>query len=431
MSKRLELELGIIGTLVSTFWIDEEAKRLKENCFSYALQRLKPHYFNKSEHREIFKRLVQAANEGDSISTAVEKLPEKLREYAQSIEDYEVFSFDRFRGMVEALVDLWIEEEKERIGLQLQSKEVDEQTAINKLADLEKYRRNFHKKPSEIVVNLLNSLTEEPAKEYLCYIPGLNADVRFRPKQVALIGARPGEGKTSLSVVMSYKQMKNEGAKVLFFSLELPAEELIQRYISYLTGIPISRLKGKRLTQEEMERVVEVSDEIANLPLEIYEDVNLTIPKFKAKVLEVRPDIIYIDYVQKFVQHKKYNSLREFLNEVSIELTNVAKQFNVPVIGLAQLNREAEKSKKKDDDMPKLSHLKETGQLEQDAAVVLVLAKQQKGHQLKIACVKNRDGLLPPTATVDFINGFPVLEGDDDRREKATLPKPEEVEFEF
>jgi len=429
MSKRTELELAIIGTLVSTFWVDGKAKKLKENCFSYALQRLKPHYFKKSEHREILKHLVQRANEGEDLSTAIEKLPEKLREYAQTVEDYEVFNFDRFRGMVEALVEIWTEEEKERIGIQLQAGEIDEQTAIKKLADLEKYRQNYHKKPAEIVVNLLNSLTDEPAKEYFCYIPGLNADIRFRPRQVSLIGARPGEGKTALAIAMSYKQMVNERAKVLFFSLELPAEELIQRYISYLTGIPVSRIKSKRLTDKELERVIEVSDEIANLPLEIYEDVNLTIPKFKAKVLEVRPDIIYIDYVQKFVQHRKYNSLREFLNEVSIELTNVAKQFSVPVIGLAQLNREAEKSKKKEDDMPKLSHLKETGQLEQDAAVVLVLAKQNKGHQLKIACVKNRDGILPPTSTVEFVNGFPVLDGDTIEKEPVSVP--ENLEFEF
>ena len=428
MNKRIELELSIIGTLVSSFWVDEKAKYLGDKCLSYALQRLQPKFFQKEEHREIFKHLANRVNQGKTRQEAIETLPEKLRDYCCYAEEFELYDFDRFKGVVEALVEKWIEEERESIGIKLQSGDLTEEEAVQALSELDKFRRPKNRSAEEVVVSILNKLAEEKKeKEFFTHIPGFDPYVSFMPGEVVLIGARPGHGKTSLAVAMSYKQMTLQNAKVLFFSMELPAERLIERYISYLSGVPAKRIRSGFAKEEEIDRFLEAADQVAQLPLEIYDEVNLTIPKFKAKVLEVKPDIVYIDYVQRFVQHKRYNSIREFLNEVSIELTNVAKQFGIPVVGLAQLSREAEKAK--EDEMPKMSHLKETGQLEQDASIIFVmhLNKKLTPYQLKIACVKNRDGEIPPSVSLTFKNGFPVF---NEEEEKVPVPpfNPKEID---
>jgi len=354
--------------------------------------------------------LVEQVSQGKTREEAIETLPDKLRDYCRYAEEFELYDFDRFKGVVEALVEKWVEEERENIGIKLQSRDLTEEEAIQSLSKLEELRKPKSRSAEEVVLSILQKLEEDgKEKELFTHIPGFDPYVSFMPGEVVLIGARPGHGKTALAVAMSYEQMVKQGAKVLFFSMELSAERLIERYISYLSGIPAKRIRSGFAKKEEIERFLEVADYVAQLPLEIYDEVNLTIPKFKAKVLEVRPDIVYIDYVQRFVRHKRYDSTREFLNDVSIELTNVAKQFGIPVVGLAQLSREAEKSK--EDEMPRMSHLKETGQLEQDASIIFVMQLNKKvtPHQLKIACVKNRDGEIPPTVTLEFEKGFPVL----------------------
>jgi len=426
---RMEIELGILGTMLldMDFPIEETEKAL-----SYGINRLRADDFLNSDNAALFEAIKElyesGINERDKITMELKKkMDESFLSY---VINFSLMSFRLFKLHVEELIKLSVEDKKQELLSKALKGELQEEEVFKQIAELNKRLQEQEKDADIAVLEAIKDLEGGEINGITTGFPLLDNYVVFRPEEISIIGARPGVGKTATAIYMSYWQMKLENRKVLFFSMELSAKQLIQRYISLVTGIPLRKILRNDLTPEEKEKILFAGDEIRELPLTIYDNPNLKIHTIRSKVLEHQPDIVYIDYVQRMVPHKKYNSLREFINEVSIELTSISKELKVPIVVLAQLSRMAEK------EPPGFRHLKESGQLEQDASNVILLHRTKEDpYSIKFIIAKCREGDVKHP-TFSFVNGFPTpeivqKEGEKEEAVKAVQEEDDTDIFDF
>ena len=193
------------------------------------------------------------------------------------------------------------------------------------------------------------------------YIGGYNKG------NLIIIGGRPGSGKTALALCMCKKV--SEWAKCLFISLEMSSEEISKRYISLFASVENYKLRNGNLS---LEVISDISNKLykCNNDFYICDDVNLTINEIKAKCkihkAKYGLDIVFIDYLQLIYGTKK--SRLEEISEISRMLKSLAKELEITIVALAQLSRQSEQ---RQDKRPLLSDLRESGQIEQDADIIL------------------------------------------------------------
>ncbi len=186
-----------------------------------------------------------------------------------------------------------------------------------------------------------------------------------------IIGARPGVGKTSLILNMARHICVNLHRKVAFFSLEMSRDQLAQRLLAFDAAIDISRLRQGGLTSEEWDRVTTATS--ALYPAELYVDETsaITVQKIKGKLRRMRPDLVFIDYLQLLQPTGRAENRVQQVSEMTRELKIMAKELNIPVVVCSQLSRAGQA--RGTSHLPQLSDLRESGSIEQDADVVLLL----------------------------------------------------------
>jgi replicative DNA helicase len=228
------------------------------------------------------------------------------------------------------------------------------------------------------------------------------------------IGGRPGMGKTALSLhFLLLSQLLDQRKKVLFFSLEMSKEQLINRLICSVGGINANMLKDKRLSdldQDTFEQYYLAAKAIKALDITLIDQGVDTITSLQSTCEQVKDrdknlGLIVVDYLQLLKgSGQNKNQIREQeVSEISRALKLLAKKCDCPVICLTQLNRQVEGRHEK---RPSLSDLRESGSLEQDADAVLMLFRadyydKDASPNLEIIVAKNRHGSLG-TATVEF-----------------------------
>jgi replicative DNA helicase len=189
---------------------------------------------------------------------------------------------------------------------------------------------------------------------------------------VYVIGARPGVGKTSFVTRIASHLSIEKGATVAFFSLEMTSSELIERILSDTANVPLSNVISGNLESYEIERLKESSEALVNCPL-IIDDQTTSIMtmRAKARVWKIQKDLraIFIDYLQLAELGRKSDNSYQAVTEISKEIKRMAKELNIPVVALAQLNRETAKS----GDRPEPHNLRESGQIEQDSHACIML----------------------------------------------------------
>ena len=214
-----------------------------------------------------------------------------------------------------------------------------------------------------------------------------------------VIAARPGAGKTSCALSMAYNMAQQE--KVIgVFSLEMSREQLAQRLLAIDTGIDTHRLRNSALSDVDLGRVVTAMGELAALPIHIEDTAALTLSELRSRARRLQAwrglDVLIVDYLQ-LVRGRSPDRVQE-VSEIARGLKNLAKDLNVPVIALSQLSRAVEGRASK---VPQLSDLRESGEIEQAADVVIFIYREelydrdtdQKGiAELHIA--KHRNGPL-------------------------------------
>ncbi|MBC9706680.1 MAG: replicative DNA helicase [Enterococcus sp.] len=236
----------------------------------------------------------------------------------------------------------------------------------------------------------------------------------FHPSQMIILGGRPAMGKTSVALDFARNASIMGGKTTMFFSLEMGRQEVMQKVLSAHAHIEFDKIKKGNLSPSEWETMREKAQDIRNSNLIIDDNPLLTITNLRTKCLKQksRPeglDFVIIDYLQLMEAPKVSGSdgRSVAVSAISRGMKLLAKELEVPIVILSQLNRDVEK---RPDKMPLASDLRESGSLEQDADIVLLIHRPEyydpgdRPGQAQLIIAKHRGG---PTHTVNLI---PLLE---------------------
>ena len=227
----------------------------------------------------------------------------------------------------------------------------------------------------------------------------------FHPGQLIIVAARPTDGKSTIALDFARHAAVKANKPTIFFSLEMGRAEIAMRLLSAESNIYLQNMRKGTIGDNEWARLAQVRGQINDAPLYIDDSPNLTLVEIRAKCRRLAQRVglkmVVIDYIQLMTSGKKVESRQQEVSEFSRALKLLAKELQVPVIALSQLNRQAEQTK---DKKPEISHLRESGSLEQDADVVILLHREGIGErdhpragEADIILAKQRSG---PTGTV-------------------------------
>ena len=201
---------------------------------------------------------------------------------------------------------------------------------------------------------------------------------------LVIIAGRPSMGKTALATNIAYYAAKKlqenkDKSSVAFFSLEMSSEQLSTRILSEQAKIKSNDIRRGKATEEELNRYIETSRNIYDLPLYIDETPAITISTLSNRARRIKRlfglNLIVVDYIQLMRSASKRNDNRvQEISEITQGLKALAKELSVPVLALSQLSRAVEQ---RDDKIPQLSDLRESGSIEQDADVVMFVDREQ------------------------------------------------------
>jgi replicative DNA helicase len=223
--------------------------------------------------------------------------------------------------------------------------------------------------------------------------------------QLVIVAARPSVGKSTFALDIARNAAIRNNQATIFFSLEMGRSEIAMRMLSAESGIYLQSMRKGTLTEGDWAKLAAVRGKINDAPLYIDDSPNMSLVEIRAKcrrlAQQVQLKMVVIDYIQLMSSGKKVESRQQEVSEFSRALKLLAKELDIPVVALSQLNRQPEQTK---DKRPELSHLRESGSLEQDADVVVLLHREglfEKDHpragEADLILAKQRNG---PTGTV-------------------------------
>ena len=194
----------------------------------------------------------------------------------------------------------------------------------------------------------------------------------WQKSDLIILAGRPSMGKTAAAINMAIAPAIHENKAVLIFSLEMSKNQLVGRIESMLSEIDVSRIIKKQLSKDEIVKMDNDCQALYNAPVYIDDTAGISLPELKAKARklyeEKNIELIVIDYFQLMKSGLKIGNREQEIAEISRGLKTLAKELNVPVIALSQLSRVVET---RQDKKPILSDLRESGQIEQDADMVV------------------------------------------------------------
>ena len=404
----VELEQDVLGAIIANNEIMD-------------LNKLEPKHFYSTSTKEVFKVMLKLKKQNKEIDYINLKYELKDSNNYNSLSKMVELSEGKFKQ------DLFTSNQKEIIRLYEKriTKEVllkaledlgESQDVTDILSNIQKISEENIKTDIEVVpisdaVEETVSEIEEAFKRGELY-SGMESGYTkldnklsgFNKKDFTVIAARPSKGKTAFALELALRlSVKN---KVLFFSLEMPREKLVKRLISSRSLIPLEFLKNGRFKEDRFEKIILSADDISKRNLKIVDQKDTTVEDIKRVCVEEKNknglDIVIIDYLTLCSTREKKPNLREEVNYISKQL-RLLTDLDIAVISLAQLNRAVEG---RTSNIPMLSDLKESGNIEQDANNVLLLSEQEdtdiqfvskkdeefQAEILNLTIAKNRDG---------------------------------------
>lgn len=222
----------------------------------------------------------------------------------------------------------------------------------------------------------------------------------FMPGTLCVLAARPAMGKTALAMALATNVATRAGS-VLFFSIEMSWMELCARILSAEAMVQNNYIlkNAARLTMDEISKLGKSADRLRPLNLNIVDEANMTINKIRSHVQKRRPDFVVVDYLQIITPVDKHQAAdtNKFFEELTRDLKIVAKEFNVCILLLSQLNRAVEG---RADKRPMLSDLRSSGGIEQNADSVMFIHrpyyydKEAEIDLAEVIVAKNRNGAV-------------------------------------
>ena len=417
----IEAEKSVIGAML----MDKEA-------VTAALNMLTKEDFYSSQYAVIFESMAELFNEGKPIDLVV--LQEKLKEKNISPE---IAGIDFIRDILTAVPTsanirsyAGIVHEKAVLRRLIRVSEDIANTCYADKEQLEDILANAEKnifkvlqskssgtlKPIEkIEENVLNRIEEvSRSNESVTGLPTgfIDLDYKtsgFQPSDLVLIAARPSMGKTAfvLNVVEHIAIRKN--LPCMIFSLEMSAEQLVQRMLAMETGIDSQKLRVGNLNDNDWEQLIRGVVQVGNSKIIIDDTPGISITELRSKCRKVKLEkglsLVIIDYLQLMTGSSRASENRQQeISEISRNLKSLARELQAPVIALSQLSRACET---RTDHRPMLSDLRESGAIEQDADIVMFLYREdyykkdtEHINEAEVIIAKQRNG---PIGTVKLV----------------------------
>ena len=293
---------------------------------------------------------------------------------------------------------------------------------------------------SDIMGNLYRELAENANKSETelgveTGFPSVDAALLgLRPGQMIVVGARPGVGKTSFALNLAV-QAAAKGASVAFFSLEMSKTEIAQRLLAASSRVSLASIRSAKIAPDDWPRLAAASSAISNLDVMIDDTPGITVTEIRAKARRMlhgkKKGVVIIDYLQLLSPpsgQRRADSRATEVSEMSRGIKIMAKDLQVPVVALSQLNRTLEN---RTDKRPQLSDLRESGAIEQDADIVILLDRSMNEEEAarekrpdigvtNLIIAKNRSGSLADisltfvgssTKFVEVVSGYDDADG--------------------
>lgn len=200
----------------------------------------------------------------------------------------------------------------------------------------------------------------------------------LQPAEMIILAGRPSMGKTSLTLCMARNAAVKGKAPVLFFSLEMSVQQLVQKLLCAEARVSSHRLRTGRLSEEEWKRLSAWTGKLAEAPIYIDDTPGISILELRAKARRAKAEynigLIVIDYLQLMTTLERTDNREQEIARISRSIKALAKELSLPIIACAQLSRAVEA---RTDKRPQLSDLRESGSIEQDADVVMFLYRPE------------------------------------------------------
>jgi replicative DNA helicase len=227
----------------------------------------------------------------------------------------------------------------------------------------------------------------------------------LHPGQMVVIAARPAVGKSTLALDLARAATIKHSFPTVIFSLEMSRNEITMRLLSAEARVPLHSMRTGQMGEEDWTRLARRMSEVVDAPLFIDDSPNMSMMEIRAKCRRLKQrqelKLVIVDYLQLMSSPKRTENRQQEVSEMSRSLKLLAKEIDVPVIAISQLNRGPEQ---RTDKRPLLSDLRESGSIEQDSDVVILLHREDayerespRAGEADLIIAKHRNG---PTATV-------------------------------
>lgn len=382
---------------------------------------LEPEYFSISKNRIIFKamRELAAANITIDVVTLTDQLGDKIENvggisylsdlaiYCPSTENIQVYE------------NIVIENYKKRKLINAAQQALNKQTeeAFDKFyqtyIEVQEVGRNDEQTTQDVLTEIYEEMHQDQGG--LTGVDTGFADINkmtggFQNGDLIIVAARPSVGKTALALNFSLNCCKSGGVSDVF-SLEMPKKQLVQRMLSSIARINGAKWRNpyRMFSEQDFKKANKAIGIFGELDIYIHDEPNQTVADIRAAVRRTQrrhPDrkhLVVIDYLQLITILGKFERNDIAIGSLTRELKQMARQFNVPVVLLSQLSRAVEQ---RQDKRPILSDLRDSGNIEQDADIVMLLyredyyEKERKDNLIEINIAKHRNG---PIGTVKLL----------------------------
>ncbi len=427
----LDLEEAVLGAIM-----------LERDAILSVLDILEPGSFYKEAHQQIYSvaQLLSQQEKPIDLLTMVEELrrQEKLESVGGAVYIAQLTSRVGSAAHLEyharIVAQKYIQRELIRVSSDIQERAFDESSDVDDLLDYsERELLNIaegHIKKETVRINVLlkNAIEqiEEAGKreDSLSGVPsGFTRLDRltsgWQKSDLIIIAARPSMGKTAFVLSMARNMAVDHNRPVAFFSLEMSSIQLVNRLIIGETQLPSDKIRTGRLENYEWEQLEYKIKDLEKAPIYVDDTPAMSIFEFRAKCrrLKQKFDIqaVVIDYLQLMTGSKDSGSREQEVSNISRSLKSIAKELDIPIIALSQLNRSVEM--RSGNKRPQLSDLRESGAIEQDADLVIFIHRpeyygldvDEDGNSLKglaeIIVSKHRNGATGDV-TLKFVREF-------------------------
>ncbi|MFB3166794.1 DnaB-like helicase C-terminal domain-containing protein [Neobacillus sp. 179-C4.2 HS] len=375
---------------------------------------IQPEQLESTRHKDIMRRMLELTHAGKNIDLITfTTLPDldALGGMSYLSELLSYADLEKFDGMEKLILDLWKEREKRNILTIASMNDWEIAKVMGELDKINQARMDDHTSLQQALSDIYEAPWEDQRmlRSATTGIKKLDKVTGgFQDGEVTILAARPSMGKTD--VMLHFAKMSGwAGYMPLLFSLEMPEKLITSRLIASTGGFNRGKMRDPKrmLNEKQKNQWSDVMGDLSETNMQIFDGSVQTIAEMRAKTRKMmnqfphKKPILFIDYLTLIHSGQFYGGNSHLqVSEISKSLKAMAKDFNCPVICLAQLNRSVESRANK---RPMMSDIRESGSVEQDADVILFLyresyyEKETQNHTLEIIVSKNRNG---PVGTI-------------------------------